>query len=60
MIGPLGNGFPLEEAKGKKAFLMGGGIGVPPMLELAKEVDCAEKQIVVGYRDAAYFLKRRI
>ena len=33
----------LEEAKGKKAFLMGGGIGVPPILELAKEVDCAEE-----------------
>ena len=42
----MGNGFPLEEAKGKKAFLMGGGIGVPPILELAREVDCAEKQIV--------------
>ena len=23
VIGPMGNGFPLEEAKGKKAFLMG-------------------------------------
>ena len=57
VIGPMGNGFPLEEAKGKKAFLMGGGIGVPPILELAKEIDCAEKQIVVGYRDAHTFLK---
>lgn len=57
MIGPMGNGFPLEEAKGKKTFLMGGGIGVPPILELAREVDCAEKQIVVGYRDAHTFLK---
>ncbi len=57
VIGPMGNGFPLEEAKGKKAFLMGGGIGVPPILELAREVDCAEKQIVVGYRDAHTFLK---
>lgn len=57
VIGPMGNGFPLEEAKGKKAFLMGGGIGVPPILELAKEVDCTEKQIVVGYRDVHTFLK---
>ena len=57
VIGPMGNGFPLEEAKGKKTFLMGGGIGVPPILELAREVDCAEKQIVVGYRDAHTFLK---
>lgn len=56
IIGPLGNGFPLEKAEGKKAFLMGGGIGVPPILELAKQLNC-EKQIVVGYRDADTFLK---
>lgn len=57
IIGPLGNGFPLEKAAGKKAFLMGGGIGVPPILELAKQIDCERKQIVVGYRDAHIFLK---
>lgn len=57
ILGPLGNGFPLEEGKGKKAFLMGGGIGVPPILELAKQLDCEQKQIVVGYRDAGTFLK---
>lgn len=56
VIGPLGNGFPLEEGKGKKAFLMGGGIGVPPILELSKQLDC-EKQIVVGYRNADTFLR---
>lgn len=50
IVGPLGNGFP---KKGKKAFLIGGGIGVPPMLELAKELDC-EKQIVLGYRDELF------
>ena len=38
VIGPLGNGFPLEKGEGKKAFLMGGGIGVPPILELAKQL----------------------
>ena len=35
---------------------MGGGIGVPPILELAKQMQCEEKQIVVGYRDAHTFL----
>ena len=58
VIGPLGNGFPFEKAEGKKVFLMGGGIGVPPILELAKQMTCAKKQIVVGYRDAETFLRK--
>ena len=58
VIGPLGNGFPLEKGEGKKAFLMGGGIGVPPILELAKQLK-AEKQIVVGYRDEHTFLREQ-
>ena len=57
VIGPLGNGFPLEKAEGKKAFLMGGGIGVPPILELSKQLKNCEKQIVMGYRDENTFLK---
>ena len=44
IMGPLGNGFPLKK---KKAFLIGGGIGIPPMLELAKNLDC-EKTAVIG------------
>lgn len=56
IMGPLGNGFPLKD---KKAFLIGGGIGIPPMLELAKNLDC-EKTAVLGYRDAATFLKEEI
>ena len=56
VIGPLGNGFPLDRGKGKTAFLMGGGIGVPPILELAKQLD-ADRQIVVGYRDEHTFLR---
>lgn len=58
VIGPLGNGFPFEKAEGKKVFLMGGGIGVPPILELAKQTKCDKKQIVVGYRDAETFLSK--
>lgn len=37
ILGPLGNGFTVEP--GKKAFLIGGGIGVPPMLQLAKDIN---------------------
>lgn len=56
VLGPLGNGFPLEEARGKKVFLMGGGIGIPPLLQLAKKIE-ADTQIVAGYRDNRLFLK---
>ena len=34
---------------------MGGGIGIPPLLELAKELS-ADKQIILGYRDRNLFL----
>lgn len=52
VVGPLGNGFP---KKSQSAFLIGGGIGIPPMLQLAKELDC-EKQIVLGFRDELFLM----
>lgn len=57
LIGPLGNGFTV--IPDKKAFLIGGGIGVPPMLQLAKEIvreQAAPIQVVMGYRDDNTFL----
>lgn len=50
IVGPLGNGFPLKE---KKAFLIGGGIGIPPLLQLAKELKC-EKQFILGFQDSLF------
>ena len=62
VLGPLGNGFPIKQ--GKKAFLIGGGIGIPPMLELASSLHQAGAsalsgliQPVLGYRDGQMFLK---
>ena len=56
ILGPLGNGFPLDRCpEGKKAFLIGGGFGVPPMLQLSKELK-GEVQVVSGYRDSQLFL----
>lgn len=52
--GPLGNGYDVSKvSKERKAILFGGGIGIPPMLELAKQLDC-EKSIVLGYRDELF------
>lgn len=54
LLGPLGNGFPLERCpEGRKAFLIGGGIGIPPMVALAAELP-GEAQAVVGYRDELF------
>lgn len=56
ILGPLGNGFPLQKGEGKRVLLMGGGIGIPPILQLAQEIK-GDKQIVLGYRDNHLFLK---
>ncbi len=60
VLGPLGNGFPCGEigADGK-ALLIGGGIGIPPLLQLSKELS-GEVTVVVGYRDADTFLLREL
>ena len=59
ILGPLGNGFPIEEAKGKKVLMIGGGIGVPPMLQTEKEIE-GEAIIVSGYRNQDLFLKEEL
>ncbi|WP_026510946.1 MULTISPECIES: dihydroorotate dehydrogenase electron transfer subunit [unclassified Butyrivibrio] len=63
VLGILGNGFPLDKAAGKRVLIIGGGIGVPPLLGLAKELkgkegnDAAESvTMVMGYRNSDTFL----
>lgn len=56
ILGVLGNGFPVDRAKGKRVFLMGGGIGIPPLLDLAKGIE-GKKQILLGYRNKDLFLE---
>ncbi|MDZ5711592.1 dihydroorotate dehydrogenase electron transfer subunit [Jeotgalibacillus haloalkalitolerans] len=38
VMGPLGSGFPIEQAEGQTAILIGGGIGVPPLYECSKQL----------------------
>ena len=56
ILGPLGNTF---EIKSGSNLLFGGGIGIPPMLGLAKKIyaKTGEKpSVVLGYRDSETFL----
>lgn len=59
ILGNLGNGFPLEKAAGKRAMLIGGGIGIPPMVQTAKDLE-AEKLLVMGYRNQELFLREEL
>ncbi len=60
IIGPLGNGFCLRDGK---AILVGGGIGIPPMVELAKQLSekIGKENVisVMGYR-AELFLTEEL
>lgn len=56
VLGPIGNGFPVEEGRGRKSILIGGGIGVPPILELAKALKGEDITILAGYRNSDMFL----
>ncbi len=57
MMGPLGHGFTLTE-KTDKAIIVGGGIGVPPLLPLAKHYG-KNAVVILGFRSAdAVILKK--
>lgn len=49
IMGPLGNGFELLDPS-KKVVVVGGGIGVPPMLETAKHYG-PNATAIVGFRN---------
>ncbi len=50
LIAPLGKGFTLLD-KSKKAIVIGGGIGVPPMVEVAKHYG-DNATAIIGFRSA--------
>lgn len=58
VLGPCGNGFPVEKAKDKTVFCFGGGIGIPPMIQTAKALNglSAKTYIIPGYRDELFLI----
>ena len=57
ILAPLGNGFKVEDTN-KKVLLIGGGIGVPPLLSIAKAYG-ENATAVIGFRnkDAAILVE---
>ena len=53
VFGPLGNGFELEDTD--SVILIGGGVGVPPLYELAKRFVAknVHVDVVLGFNDAS-------
>lgn len=61
ILGVLGNGFMPEAADGKRVLVMGGGIGIPPMLQTAislRERGKAQQiGAVLGYRSERFLME---
>lgn len=51
VVGPLGRGFDVKDPS-QKAVFVGGGIGVPPLLEAAKAYG-ENATVIVGFRTAS-------
>lgn len=62
ILGPLGNGFPVNEVStGDTALLVGGGIGVPPLYELSNQLIAKGVKVihVHGFQtDSAVFYEK--
>jgi dihydroorotate dehydrogenase electron transfer subunit len=61
ILGPQGNGYDLE-SKGRDTMLIGGGLGIPPLLFAARRIretiptgDGRKITALLGYRDAPYY-----
>ncbi len=56
VLGPLGNGFEIKEGI-EKHIIVGGGIGVPPLVELVKNLK-GEKTVFIGSRTKPILVDR--
>jgi len=64
--GPYGNGFPLDDLRGKNIILVGGGTGIAPITSMIDYIEKNRKEfgeifIYLGFRDEEHvLLKERI
>lgn len=61
VLGPLGSGFDMSVEDKKNILIVGGGVGTPPLLHLAKTIkekseDNVAITTVLGFRDDAYLV----
>ncbi len=62
-LGPLGKGFTLEKDDGKtetqetqEILIIGGGVGVPPLLELSKQLK-GKKRVLLGFEKESILIE---
>ncbi len=53
VLGPCGNGYDIIDDVDGRALLVGGGIGIPPLLEACRQLNCT-KIAVLGYRTGSF------
>lgn len=59
LMGPLGNGYDwsnLQTKKAKNILLVGGGVGIPPLVQLSRELLVLGHRVtvVLGYQDVPF------
>ncbi|MBB6452987.1 dihydroorotate dehydrogenase electron transfer subunit [Salirhabdus euzebyi] len=59
VLGPRGNGFPIEQVTNKKLLVIGGGVGVPPLYYLTKKLVEQQNEVtaILGFqtKDAVFY-----
>jgi len=59
LLGPLGHGFDLAAASGGEVILVGGGVGVPPLVHAAAELAPLTGTALIGAARADFLLCER-
>lgn len=48
ILGPIGNGFELKESKTGRPLLIGGGVGIAPLIYLARQLQGQKPILLIG------------